>query len=204
MKNSLNFTVLSLILLVMCHTARAVPSDTPVFSPYYPAGCLVTTSQTTSTTSTPCICVQDMTTKDVWYTNVNNTPMSWIRANAWANGLNAHYHSNFSGTCGIKSGWRLPNLSQLQNLLSNQTINSLNNYGFNLSTSLVAGYWGGICYDSYWCNTSSSMGLSFYFINFDDKKTLGNIDVATQQLEGSDTHGAIAVVSPTGILRSLY
>lgn len=204
MKNSFNFTILSLILLLMSSTLKAESSQptAPTFSPYYPAGCSIT-NQPTSTAIIPCTCIQDTATKDVWYTNANNTPMTWARANAWANGLNAHYHSNFSGTCGIKSGWRLPNLSQLQNILSSQTINSLNNYGFNLSTYLVSGYWGGICYDSYWCNTNSSIGLSFYFVSFNDQNSHGNIDVATQQLDGSNTHGAIAVVSPTWILRSL-
>lgn len=199
-KNLLCSIILGFTLIITCAKVNADPAQTnmPTFVPYYPAGCSITTQAT----STSCTCIQDKTTKDVWYTSVNNTPMHWGNAYAWASGLNKNaLHP--SGICGITAGWRLPTLAQLK-ILSNFTPTSLVSNGF--SAISLSKYWGGVCHNSNWCNSSDSMGLFFYFITLSSSNISANnnIDVSGEQLEGTDSYGAIAVVSPTGINRPLY
>ncbi|MCC2645931.1 MAG: hypothetical protein K0R94_1709 [Burkholderiales bacterium] len=94
-----------------------------------------------SVSQNTCACVQDTSTKTIWLAVNSEGGMSWdgstgtsIGVKEWIKRLNS------SEVCGIRGGWSLPNLFQLQTLVS-RSIDWFNNSGF-IDIDAQGEYWG--------------------------------------------------------------
>jgi hypothetical protein len=124
-------------------------------------------------------CILDKSTGLTW-TKTPSTPMNWFQALTYTNGLTV---------CG-KSGWRLPNVLELDSLIhfgQAETGSWLNSQGFNL----------GVCQYSWDCEfwTSTTYGDntgSAYYINLHDG------DISTSAKSTSGTYGETSVLAVQG------
>ena len=118
------------------------------FSGFYPTGCTLNSTKIKILDS--CICIQDIKTHDIWYTQAYNSNNNWNVINVWANGLNTA--NNGTGTCGIAKGWGLPSHKQLETIagyvpnsyyILNNGASWFNANGFRNIKNTI--YWGAAC-----------------------------------------------------------
>lgn len=196
------FSILGLALAMISVTSIAdgmVDTKTPTqitpggvstsFTPYYPKGCSIAAKS--------CICIQDSSKfKNIWYTKANNKKMKWSEAQGWSTVLNAN-EQNPNGTCGIKTGWGLPNNSQLTYLL-NDTVSLLNQHGFIGVENSGISYWGGTCHltrcrQQDWQGHSYTLVPSYLYAYLYDPST--NKFILQTKEPCMSLGGAIAVVA---------